>query len=71
MYEYKTELLEKSKVGALSTDKGGLTEDIAALDELLNKRAAEGWELATISYMRLSQAGTGRDGTFVTFKKLK
>ena len=48
MYEYKTELLDTNvKWFKDSADE----KDITMLDELLNKRAKEGWELVTYSYM--------------------
>ena len=44
-----------------------MKKDIAELDELINKRAAEGWELATYDYMATS---TQIAGAFVvTFRK--
>ena len=64
MYTYKSEIL---MVGTkLWSDKAD-ARDAAELDELLNKRAAEGWELATYDYMATS---TQRKGAFiVTFRK--
>ena len=44
-------------------------EDVIQLDQLINKRAEEGWELAMYSYMATS---TQIRGAFlVTFKKRK
>ena len=52
----------------LFSDKAN-EKDAALLDELLNKNAAEGWELVTYDYMATS---TQVKGAFiVTFKKEK
>lgn len=48
MYEYKTELLN-TRIKFL-TNSADL-KDIEKLDELINRRASEGWELVTYSYM--------------------
>jgi len=48
MYEYKTELLN-TRIKFL-TNSADL-KDIEKLDELINIRASEGWELVTYSYM--------------------
>ena len=45
MYTYKTELLWVSK--KIWSDKAN-EEDIAVLDELINKKSAEGWELVGV-----------------------
>ena len=51
MYTYKTEILY---IGSkLWSDKAN-EKDAAVLDELLNKRAEEGWELVTYDYMATS-----------------
>lgn len=64
MYKYKTEILRVSV--KWFSDKAN-EKDIAELDELINKRAAEGWELATYDYMATS---TQIAGAFVvTFRK--
>ena len=64
MIIYKTEILTVGyKVMSDKADE----KDIAMLDELLNKRAAEGWELVTYDYMATS---TQIKGAFViTFKQ--
>ena len=49
MYEYKTELLD-SRVKWGFNDSADET-DIAKLDEFLNRKAKDGWELVTYSYM--------------------
>ena len=51
MYTYKTEILKVST--KLWSDKAS-PEDAAELDEMLNARAAEGWELVTYDYMATS-----------------
>ncbi|MGX8698508.1 MAG: DUF4177 domain-containing protein [bacterium] len=64
MYTYKTEILPVSTKWL--SDKAN-ADDAAVLDELLNKRAAEGWELADYDYMATS---TQIRGAFiVTFRK--
>ncbi len=64
MYIYKTEILP---VSTKWFSDNANEKDIAILDELLNKRATEGWELATYDYMA---ASSQLRGTFiVTFKK--
>ena len=66
MFEYKTEIL---KTGVKWISDKANEADIAALDELINKRASEGWELATYSYMATSAQIHG--ATLITFRKLK
>ena len=64
MFEYRSEILKTgvSWVTDKATDK-----DIVTLDQLVNERAAEGWELVTYSYMA---SGNQIRGAFViTFKK--
>lgn len=64
MYTYKSEIL---MVGTkLWSDKAD-AKDAAELDELLNKRAVEGWELVTYDYMATA---TQVKGAFiVTFRR--
>ena len=64
MYIYKSEIL---KVGnKLWSDKAD-EDDLVLLDELINQRASEGWELVTYDYMATS---TQIRGAFVlTFRK--
>ncbi|MCD7906216.1 MAG: DUF4177 domain-containing protein [Clostridium sp.] len=64
MYIYKTEILKVSiKWFSDKADRG----DIAMLDELINEKAADGWELVTYNYMATS---TQIKGAFViTFRK--
>ena len=64
MYTYKTEILKVST--KFWSDKAN-TEDAAELDELLNQRAAEGWELVTYDYMATSVQIRG--AFIITFRK--
>ena len=66
MFEYKTEILYTG-IKWLS-DKAN-DADVSALDELLNTRASEGWELVTYSYMSTSLQARG--ATLITFRKQK
>ena len=64
MYIYKTEILT---VGTKWLSDKADTNDIAALDRLINEKAADGWELVTYDYMATS---TQIKGAFViTFRK--
>ena len=64
MYTYKTEILTVSTKWFSDKAKAA---DILMLDQLLNERAAEGWELAAYDYMGTS---TLIKGAFVvTFRK--
>ena len=47
----------------------GNEKDLAELDELLNERAAEGWELVTYDYMATSLQARG--AFVITFRKAK
>ena len=64
MYTYKTEILKVST--KMWSDKANM-EDAAELDELLNQRAAEGWELVTYDYMATSVQIRG--AFIITFRK--
>ncbi len=64
MYQYKTEILKVSM--KVFSDKAN-EKDIAELDELINQRAQEGWELATYDYMATSVQVQG--AFVITFKK--
>ncbi len=64
MYTYKTEILKVSS--KWFSDKAN-EADIAELDELLNKRAEEGWELVTYDYMATSVQVRG--AFVITFRK--
>ena len=64
MYIYKTEILT---VGTKWISDKADEDDIAVLDQLLNERSADGWELVTYDYMATS---TQIKGAFVvTFRK--
>ena len=64
MYIYKTEILKVST--KIWSDKAS-EEDASELDELLNKRSAEGWELVTYDYMATSVQIRG--AFIITFRK--
>jgi len=64
MTVYKTELLPVSM--KFLSDKAS-EKDAAELDELLNRRAAEGWELVTYDYMATSTQVRG--AFIITFRK--
>ena len=66
MYIYKTEILTVST--KWFSDKAN-AEDISMLDNLLNERASEGWELVTYDYMATSAQIKG--AFVVTFRKEK
>ncbi len=51
MYIYKTEILT---VGTKWFSDKADTNDIAILDQFINERAANGWELVTYDYMATS-----------------
>ena len=64
LYTYKSEILT---VGMKWLSDKASKQDIEKLDELLNERASEGWELVTYDYMATS---TQLRGAFViTFRK--
>ena len=64
MYIYRTEIL---KVGVKFWSDKANAQDAAELDELLNQRAREGWELATYDYMATSSQIKG--AFIITFKR--
>lgn len=66
MYIYKTEILTVSTKWFSDKANEG---DIALLDNLLNGRAAEGWELVTYDYMATTAQIKG--AFVVTFRKEK
>ena len=64
MYIYKSEILT---VGTKWISDKADEDDIAVLDQLLNERSADGWELVPDDYMATS---TQIKGAFVvTFRK--
>ena len=64
MYTYRTEIL---RVGTKFWSDKANERDAAELDELLNARAAEGWELVTYDYMATSNQIRG--AFIITFRK--
>ena len=66
MYIYKTEILMVST--KWFSDKAN-ENDTAALDQFLNEKAAEGWELVTYDYMATSLQVKG--AFVITFRKQK
>ena len=64
MFTYKSEILPVSTKWL--SDKAN-EEDAAALDELLNRRSAEGWELVTYDYIATSVQVRG--AFILTFRK--
>lgn len=61
---YKSEILYVTK--KIWSDKA-TEKDIAMLDDLLNRRASEGWELVTYDYMATSSQIRG--AFVITYKK--
>ncbi len=64
MYQYKTEIL---KVGVRWWSDKANDKDAIVLDDLLNQRASEGWELVTYDYMATSTQLVG--AFIITFRK--
>ncbi len=64
MYIYKTEILT---VGTKWFSDKADENDIAILDQLINERAANGWELVTYDYMATSIQIKG--AFVITFRK--
>ena len=64
MYTYKTEIL---MVGTKWFSDKADANDIAVLDQLINERAADVWELVTYDYMATSVQIKG--GFVITFRK--
>ena len=64
MYTYRTEIL---RVGTKFWSDKANERDAAELDELLNARTAEGWELVTYDYMATSNQIRG--AFIITFRK--
>lgn len=65
MYLYKSEMLDLSV--KLAADKSPEREDLKKLDNLINTRANEGWELVTYEYISSSRSASCY--FLVTFKK--
>ena len=64
MYIYKSEILT---VGTKWISDKADEDDIAVLDQLLNERSADGWELVTYDYMATSLQIKG--AFVITFRK--
>ncbi len=64
MYRYMTEILT---VGSKWLSDKADEKDAAELDELLNRRSAEGWELVTYDYMATSVQIKG--AFIITFRR--
>ena len=64
MYQYKSEILW---VGTKFWSDKANEKDAGVLDELLNQRSAEGWELASYDYMATTSQIKG--AFIVTFRK--
>ena len=64
MYTYKSEILS---VGTKLFSDKATAEDAAELDDLLNRRTAEGWELVTYDYMATSVQIKG--AFIITFRR--
>ena len=65
MYVYNTEILT---VGTKWFSDKADANDIAMLDKLINKKAAEGWEIVTYDYMATSMQIKG--AFVITFRKI-
>ncbi len=66
MYIYQTEILQVST--KWFSDKANAA-DTSKLDNLINERASEGWELVTYDYMATSMQIKG--AFVITFRKEK
>ena len=64
MYIYKSEILT---VGTKWVSDKADANDIAILDQLINERAVNGWELVTYDYMATSMQIKG--AFVITFRK--
>ena len=64
MDTYRSEIL---KVGTKFWSDKANEKDASVLDELLNRRAAEGWELVTYDYMATSMQLKG--AFIITFRR--
>lgn len=64
MYIYKSAILT---VGTKWISDKADEDDIAVLDQLLNERSADGWELVTYDYMATSMQIKG--AFVITFRK--
>ena len=64
MYQYESEILT---VGSKWFSDKADEKDAAELDELLNRRASQGWELVTYDYMATSVQIKG--AFIITFRR--
>ncbi|MBP1040928.1 DUF4177 domain-containing protein [Vagococcus sp. BWB3-3] len=64
MYEYKSEILETSTKWIKDSAN---EKDLKLLDDLINSRAQQGWELVTHAYM--PNVVATRSAFLITFKK--
>ena len=67
MFTYKSEILKTTIKWGL--DQSARKTDVSNLDDLINRRTAEGWEFVTHSYM--ANVWGGRSGILVKFRKEK
>lgn len=70
MYEYKTEILQVSKKGFTVASQKTLEEDVAMLDDFINAKAADGWELVTYTFADANMYAKAT-GILVTLRKQK
>ena len=66
MYKYKTEVITTSLKWI---NDSASPEDVDRLDNMINERAEDGWELVTHSYM--ANAFGSRSAILITFRKQK
>lgn len=67
MYTYKSEVIDTEVKWGFKDSAS--QKDVEKLDELINQRAEEGWELVEYSYM--ANAFGSRSAILITFKKAK
>jgi hypothetical protein len=65
MVRFKSEIVKVSFKWVYSSITD---EELMKLDELINKRSKEGWELANYSFMGGAGGGFGR-GILITFRR--
>jgi len=65
MTVYRSEMLKVSYKFVTSSIKD---DDVAKMDEVINQRRREGWELVTYAFMGGGAGELGR-GILITFKK--
>ena len=67
MFEYKSEVLDTLIKYGVKDDANDL--DVSRIDELIYKRASEGWEFVTYSFT--SNTVGPRNSILLTFRKQK